>query len=71
MSSRVPFIFRSQPAGFTDGDFERHKTLVSQLSPEELERVSGATNQNNSSLDISPSDWDNDSGIDHTTRNDD
>jgi hypothetical protein len=55
-----PFILRSEMKELSASERARREAFLGELTPEEIERVSGATNCNT----FSPSDWSNDNGMD-------
>lgn len=63
MSHKNAFILKSEVTSLGPTDAARRSTLVSELSKEDIDRVSGGTD---SHPDISP-DWDPNSGGDSTT----
>lgn len=55
-----PFILRSEMKPLSSAELARRDAVISQLTPEEIERITGATNCN----DYVPNCWDPDGGLD-------
>lgn len=55
-----PFILRSEMKPLSDVERSRRNAMVAELTPEEIERITGATNCNT----IAPNSWNNSNGQD-------